>query len=73
MDIFYYTMCRIETSFINPDIIFRQLWYTRDEKKVIFHFLFNILDHQTYVGDIPDSNFFSPDGMSPQHREIFSK
>ena len=38
-------------------------------KKGFFPHLFNIPDHQNYVGRIPDIEFYDPDGMMPHKKE----
>ena len=39
--------------------------------KGFFPHLFNTLEHQTYVGPVPDARFYDPDGMNPKKREEF--
>ena len=38
-------------------------------KKGFFPHSFNTLEHQEYVGPIPDLHYFDPDGMSPAKKE----
>ena len=40
-------------------------------KKGYFPHLFNIDDHQTYVGSLPNKHYYMPDGVSVDDRDAF--
>ena len=42
-------------------------------KKGYFPHAFNTLDHQDYVGSIPDKTYYDPEGMKPKDKKTFEE